>query len=352
MSDPSPQSEINGSHGAMLGLCTTVLVVGALSLAQSVFAPLAFALFIIALVWPLQKRLQATMPRLLALAFTMAVTILVVIVFTSLVAWGVGRVGRYIISDAARLQAHYDSVAVWLEGHGIALTELWAEYLNGAQLIRIAQEITSRLNTVAGFSIVALIYVLLGLLEVDETCRKVRTYGNGILGKALLVGGSKTAVKFRKYMLVRTLMSAVTGLLVWAFAWLSGLPLSAEWGLIAFSLNYIPFIGPFVATLLPTLFAMAQFGSLQTAILVFACLNVIQFVVGSYLEPRFAGSALSISPFVVLFSVFFWTFVWGLPGAFIGVPIVIAVLTLCEQHPSGRWAADLFGRPSNDHDQF
>ena len=58
----------------------------------------------------------------------------------------------------------------------------------------------------------ALIYVLLGLLEVDETCRKVRTYGNGILGKALLVGGSKTAVKFRKYMLVRTLMSAVTGL--------------------------------------------------------------------------------------------------------------------------------------------
>jgi len=78
---------------------------------------------------------------------------------------------------------------------------------------------------------------------------------------------------------------------------------------------------------------MAKFESWQMAVLVFACLNVIQFVVGSYLESRFVGSALSISPFVVLFAVFFWTFLWGLAGAFIDVPIVIAILTLCEQHP-------------------
>ena len=44
---------------------------------------------------------------------------------------------------------------------------------------------------------------------------------------------------------------------------------------------------------------------------------------------------------LVLFAVFFWTFLWGISGAFIGVPIVIAALTLCEQHPSTRWIADL-----------
>ena len=54
--------------------------------------------------------------------------------------------------------------------------------------------------------------------------------------------------------------------------------------------------------------------------------------------------------FVVLFAVFFWTFLWGLAGAFIGVPIVIAMLTLCEQHPSGRWVVELFGPPPRDHD--
>ena len=136
-----------------------------------------------------------------------------------------------------------------------------------------------------------------------------------------------------------------TGVLVWAFATLAGLQLAAEWGVIAFALNYIPFIGPFIATVFPTLFALAQFESWQAALAVFACLNLIQFVVGSYIEPRVSGSALAISPFVVLFSVFFWTFLWGLFGAFIGVPITIAVLTFCAQHPSSRWLAELLGAP-------
>ena len=242
------------------------------------------------------------------------------------------------------------AIALWLEGHGIALAGLWADYVDVGQLIRLAQQVTARLNTVVSFSIVVLIYVLLGLLEVDDARCKLRAWRHGKMGEVLLVGGTRTATKFRRYMLVRTLMSAMTGFLVWAFALLAGLPLAAEWGVIAFALNYIPFIGPLIATVFPTLFAMAQFESLQMAILVFACLNVIQFVVGSYLEPRFVGSALSISPFVVLFAVFFWTFLWGLAGAFIGVPIVIAMLTLCEQHPSGRWVVDLFGPPPRDHD--
>jgi AI-2 transport protein TqsA len=125
-----------------------------------------------------------------------------------------------------------------------------------------------------------------------------------------------------------------------------GLQFAAEWGVIAFALNYIPFIGPFVATMLPTVFAMAQFVSWQETALVFISLNIIQFAIGSYVEPRVSGNVLSISPFVVLFSVFLWTFLWGLYGAFIGVPVTIALRTFCAQHPSGRWLAELMGGPN------
>src|SRR5262249_6179159 len=83
---------------------------------------------------------------------------------------------------------------------------------------------------------------------------------------------------------------AETGLVVWAFALLAGLELATAWGLIAFVLNYIPFIGPLVATIFPTLFALLQFGSWQLAAIVFLGLNVIQFLIGSYLEPRIAGA--------------------------------------------------------------
>jgi AI-2 transport protein TqsA len=47
----------------------------------------------------------------------------------------------------------------------------------------------------------------------------------------------------------------------------------------------------------------------------------------------------------VLFTIFFWTFVWGLFGSFIGVPIAFAILSFCEQHPASRWVTDLLGGP-------
>jgi AI-2 transport protein TqsA len=141
-------------------------------------------------------------------------------------------------------------------------------------------------------------------------------------------------------------MSLATGVLVGLFAWVAGLQFAVEWGVIAFALNYIPFIGPFVATLFPPLLAMAQFASWQAVPGVFVSPNIIQFVIGSYVEPRVSGNVLSISPLVVLFAVFFWTILWGLYGAFIGVPIAVDALTFCSHHPSIRWIADLLGGPA------
>jgi AI-2 transport protein TqsA len=192
---------------------------------------------------------------------------------------------------------------------------------------------------------IALVYVMLGLLEVENIRRKIEQLENAGAARVLLDGSVATAAKFRKFLLVRTMMSAVTGLLVGAFVWIAGLPFAFEWGVIAFVLNYIPFIGPFVATLFPTLLAMTQFESWPAVLGVFICLNIIQFAVGSYIEPRLAGSMLSISPVVVLFAIFFWTFLWGLFGTFIGVPMTLAMLTFCAQHPSSRWIADLLGGP-------
>jgi hypothetical protein len=113
---------------------------------------------------------------------------------------------------------------------------------------------------------------------------------------------------------------------------------------IAFAVNYIPFIGPLIATYFRPC-SPSRNSVPWTAFVV--CLNLIQFIVGSYFEPRIAGGALAISPFLVLFAVFFWTFLWRIAGAFIGVPIVIAALTLCEQHPSNRWIADRWTAPSD-----
>ena len=330
----------------MVGIGTAILVVGALGIAQAVFAPLAFALFVVAIVWPLQRALQAKLPKLLALAFCAIATIVVIASFAWTIAWAFSRVGRYLVLDAGRFQLLYDQVTGWLEGHGIVVSSLWQEHFNIGWVFRVFQEIAAVVNGMLSFVVVVMIYVVLGLLEVDIAAERLRRMTDTEFGQVVLRGCAATAVKFRRYLVVRSLMSIITGVLVWAFIGLLGLPLAREWGVIAFVLNYIPFIGPLIATVLPTCFAVAQFDAWQNAVVMFACLNVIQFLVGSYLEPRVAGSTLSMSPFLVLLAVFFWTWLWGIAGALIGVPVVIAVLTLCEQHEASRWLAELCGAPA------
>jgi len=252
-------------------------------------------------------------------------------------------VGRSLIADAPRYQALYENLVKWLDDHGISVMGVWAEHFNVGWALRAAQRVAGRINVTLRFWLIALVYLILGLLEVGDICRKIEALNNPEVSRVLLNGSAATAIKFRKYLWVRTQMSALTGLLVGLFALATGLQFAAEWGVIAFVLNYIPFIGPFIATLFPTLLAMTQFDSWQAVLGAFIGLNIIQFIVGSYVEPRVSGGVLSISPFVVLFAIFFWTFLWGLIGTFIGVPITLAILTFCSQHPSSRWVSDLLG---------
>src|SRR5215475_4334009 len=77
-----------------VGLVAAVLIAAALAQASTVFAPLALALFVIAIVWPLQQWLQVRIPKLLALGATILLTVLVCVAFGSLVVWGFGRVAK------------------------------------------------------------------------------------------------------------------------------------------------------------------------------------------------------------------------------------------------------------------
>src|SRR6266436_436025 len=333
---------ISRGVATMLGLSTAVLLFAALYFARSILAPVAFSLFVIAIVWPLQRALETRISRLLGLVATLAATLLVVTVLGYLIGWAFGTVGRWLIENALRFQALYMQWTDWLEEHGILVTSFLVENFNAGWLIRAVQEIGGRLHGLVTFVVIAFVFTALGLLEVDIARKNIESLSNKEAARTILLQAStQIADKFQRYMLVRSAMSVLSGLVVWAFALLAGLELATAWGVIAFVLNYLPFIGPLVATIFPTLFALVQFGSWQLAAIVFVGLNLIQFLIGSYLEPRIAGAALSLSPFLVLFAVFFWAFLWGIPGAFIGVPIVIACLTLCEQRESTRWIAML-----------
>ena len=329
----------------LLLLCTSVIILAGLYFASAIIAPVAFSLFVIAIAWPLQSALQVRIPKLLALAVTIIVTLAVIAVLVFLVVWGFGLVVRWLVANTDRLQILYLQATEWLDSHGVSITGLMADSYNPGLIVGAVREIGGRGYRLISFVIIAFAFIILGLLEVDVSRRNIESLKNQKLRHSLLITAEDIAEKFQKYMLVRTTMSILTGVVVWSFALIAGIELATAWGVIAFVLNYIPFIGPLIATVFPTLFALVQSGSWQLCLAVFICLNVIQFVIGSYLEPRIAGAALSISPFIVLLAVFFWSFLWGIAGAFIGVPIIIAILTVCERHKSTGWIASLLSGP-------
>jgi predicted PurR-regulated permease PerM len=326
---------------ASLVICAIILLTTALYFASSVFAPLAFALFILAIVWPLQHALEERLPKAVALLLTLCITILVVLVFASMIAWALSAVGDWLLNNVQRFQALYLQATKWLEEHGIFVAGTFAERFDVMWLVRLFQEIARRLNRLAGFAILVFVFLMMALLEVEQFRQKLASLDKGGTSAKLIAAISETAAKFRRYMLVRTLLSMLTGITIWGFALLTGLEPAVAWGLLAFALNYIPFIGSFVATLLPAVFAIAQLDTWQAVILVFVGLSAIQFLIGNYIEPLVAGAALSISPLVVVFAVFFFGFLWGIPGALIGVPIMLTIIAICAQFPSSRWVATL-----------
>jgi AI-2 transport protein TqsA len=325
----------------MLGVCTVVLAAAALYLARPVFAPMAFSLLAIALLWPLQHRLVARMPKLVASALVMLATLLVLLALAAAVAWGFSLIAEWLLQNAARLQSLHLAAATWLQTHGISVSGFLGNWFDVGWIVRLVQDIAGRMSSFAGFFLLVVILTLIGLLEVDEFKHRLQTLDDPAQGQALLQVAQAIAVKFRKYMLVRSLASGLTGVLIFAFTLFAGLELATAWGIMAFILNFIPFIGPFIATLLPALFAVVQFESWQMAALIFLGSTLIQFLIGNYLEPRLFGSILDISPYLVVVAVFFWALLWGVPGAFIGVPLTIALLTCCEAYPATRWLARL-----------
>jgi AI-2 transport protein TqsA len=339
----------NGAVRVSLVICALVLLTAALYFTSTIFAPLAFALFVLAIVWPLQERLELMMPKALALLLTLSITVLVMLVLASMIAWSLSAIGDWLLSNVQRFQSLYLQATQWLEEQGIFVAGILAERFDVIWLVRLFQEIARRLNLLAGFAILAFVFLMMALLEVEQFRRKLESLDDRETSARLINAISGIAAKFRRYMLVRTLLSLLTGLAIWAFALLAGLEPAIAWGLLAFALNYIPFIGSFVATLLPALFAIAQLETWQAVILVFVGLAAIQFVIGNYIEPLAAGAALSISPLVVVFAVFFWGLLWNIPGALIGVPIMLTIIAICAEFPSTRWVATLLsGAPPGE----
>ena len=160
--------------------------------------------------------------------------------------------------------------------------------------------------------------------------RLLRAFGEE-QGPAMLEAGQRINQAVQHYLGLKTLVSAITGLLVWLILFLFGIPFALLWGLLAFVANFIPNIGSIVASLPPIVMALFATGSPGKTLVVGLLIGTVQMTVGNFLEPRLMGRGLNLSPLVVLLSLFFWGWMWGVAGMLLAVPLTAAIKIGMEQ---------------------
>src|SRR5215213_4734954 len=119
------------------------------------------------------------------------------------------------------------------------------------------------------------------------------------------------------------------------------------WGVLAFFLSFIPWIGLPLAVAPAVILALAEHG-LTSALLVIAGVTVINILAENALSPMLMGRGLSISPTVLFLGFIFWAWLLGGPGAFLAAPLTIFLILMLETFPETRWLANVMGMGAPD----
>lgn len=155
----------------------------------------------------------------------------------------------------------------------------------------------------------------------------------------------------KKYLFVKTTISAITGVLSFVWLQLIGVEFAGVWAFIVFVTSYIPTIGAIVACSLPILYSLVTAPSLQQPILTAVGLIALQIIFGNILEPKFTGKTLNLSTLAILINLVFWGMLWGVAGMFFSVPMLVAIFIICAQFDSTRPFAILLSADGNIPDK-
>ena len=165
--------------------------------------------------------------------------------------------------------------------------------------------------------------------------------GNASAEKPAFVGTIQKQISF--YLLVKIFVSVMAAGFTWVVLASVKTELAFMLAMLTFVLNFIPNIGPLIATLSPMPVLFLQYGFDWHMLLVLVLLTAIHFVIGNVLETKWLGKGMNLDPIVVVACLIFWALVWGVMGALLAVPLTAIVKMILERNKTTKPLADFLG---------
>ena len=336
----------NDQRNRILSIVASIVLLIALVLIlktlKGIFIPLILSIFITYLFAPVVEFLaRFKIPRVLSLFILLAIIFLIGFFFA-----------RIIINNVKDFIAYWPSLEneVFKTTGGFFVRYLDLDIRNITNFIRSTkiQELFSNIFSVS-FSVIGkflvtillLIFIYLSYHNYPSLIRKAFDWEKA--DRIFKIVGNINE-QITRYIFIKTLISAGTGVLTGVACKLLGIKFAALWGFLAFLLNFIPYIGSLIAVILPIILAFLQFPHTFIPYLTIVALMLIQIVIGSFLDPEIMGNRFNLSPIIILISLFFWGYVWGVVGTFLAVPITAIIKIVISNIESLRFIAVLMSK--------
>ena len=149
--------------------------------------------------------------------------------------------------------------------------------------------------------------------------------------------------QIERFLLIQLLSSAAVAVSTGLVFWLMGLHQPAFWGTVAGILTSVPYVGPIAVTIAISLAAFAQFDSVAPTAKILLFLTVIFSFEGLLVKPAIMGKAARINGVAMFVSLLFWSWVWGLIGVLVAVPIMMVIKSVCDRVEPLRPVGELLG---------
>jgi predicted PurR-regulated permease PerM len=324
---------------SLMGVSLIGFVLMLLHLATPILAPILFAFFLVAMaIFPFRQLLARGIRRGPALLLMISILLIGGVGLILLTLVSVRNLQAGLTMYAEQLAARMAELKAALSQIGLGMGEMDVQLATlGVSGMRA---FLSALANFASNALISLVIVAFFLFEFERFMTIIRSEQvRSVPFVGQIPEVARTAVR---YFGIRTRLNIITGISVTLICLLLGVDFAPLWGVVAFFLSYIPYVGLLTAMIPPALLALAEHGWPQ-ALIVVVSIVLINLMIENVLEPGYTGKRLQLSPTVVFLSFFFWGWLLGPVGALLSMPITVMLLLVLQSYESTWWLARIIG---------
>ncbi|MEA1910343.1 MAG: AI-2E family transporter [Spirochaetota bacterium] len=331
-----PTMEENRIETMLLGVIALILLGAVMKLASSVMLPLVIAGILAVTLSPLINFFYKNLhiPRNFAVILVIAVVFGVVFLIVLFIQSSIGAFIDEYPKYSARFSVLNTTLVKFIEEKVGISYDFFGQIEWSGTLLKYLGSLSSSLVSFASSGLVIMIFLIFMLLENPFAPKKLILAFKVDNGEKISKILNRITAQVVKYLNLKFFISIGTGILVWFSLFLIGLDFAPMWGVFAFLLNFIPSVGSVILMVITILMGFIQFYPEPGRIIaVIISMVGIQTVIGNFIDPRLQASRLDISPIVILFSLVFWGWIWGIVGMFLAVPLTVIIQIICQNIP-------------------